>query len=82
MMLFFHSPRYHSASRLVADIDVPAFLAVIKNLIFKFITGLDTSKNVIIQGLVKIGESDLRFTSTIWKHWYRPVYVDQHFDNG
>ncbi len=32
------------------------------------------SDNAIIHGLVKIGESDLRFTSAIWRHWYKLLY--------
>ena len=48
---------------------MPAFQAIIRKLIFKFITRLDVfiARNVIIQGLVKTGESDLRFTSAIWR---------------
>ena len=75
-------PRYHRASQLFANINVLAFQAFIRHLIFAFITRLDKSENAIIQGLVKLGESDLRFTSAIWKHWYKLLYVDQHFDNG
>ncbi len=41
-----------------ANIGVPAFQGVLRNLVFKFITRLDKSDNVIIQGLVKIGASD------------------------
>ncbi len=78
--ILLHLPRYHSASQLFANIGVPAFLTVIRNLIFKFITRLDKSDNVIMQGLVKIGESDLRFTSAIWRHWYKLLY--SNFDNG
>ena len=80
MRLLLRLPRYHSASQLFANVGVPAFQAVIRNLIFKFITRLDRSENAIIQGLVR--ESDLRFTSAIWMHWYKLLYVNQHFDNG
>ncbi len=73
-------PRYHSASQLFANIGVPAFQAVLRNLVFKFVTRLDKSDNVIIQRLVKIGVSDLRFISAIWRHWYKLLY--SNFDNG
>ncbi len=43
--LLLHLPRYHSASQLFANIGVPAFQAVLKNLVFKFITRLDKSDN-------------------------------------
>ncbi len=79
MRLLLHVPRYHNASQLFANIGVPAFQAVLRNLVFKFITQLDKSDNVIIQGLVKIGESDLRFTSAILRHWYKLLY--SNFDN-
>ncbi len=80
MRLLLRLPRYHSDSQLFANIGVPAFQAVLRNLVFKFITRLDKSDNIIIQGLVKIGESDLRFTSAIWRHWYKFLY--SNFDNG
>ena len=80
MRLLLHLPRHHSASQLFANVNVPGFQAVIRNLMFKFITRLDKSENLIIRNLVKIGVSDLRFTSAIWKHWYKSLYV--HFDNG
>ena len=80
MRLLLRLPRYHSASQMFANINVPAFQAVVRNLIFKFICRLDKSENVIIQGLVKVGKSDLRFISAIWRHWYHKLYV--HFDNG
>ena len=80
MRLLLRLPRYHSASQLFANIDIQNFHTVIRNLIFKFITRLNKSENVIIQGLVKIGDSDLRFTSAIWRHWYKLLYAN--FDNG
>ncbi len=80
MRLLLRLPRYHNASQLFANIGVPAFQAVIRNLVLKFITQLDKLNNVIIQGCVKIGESDLRFTSAIWRHCYKLMY--SNFDNG
>ena len=65
-MTLLYLPRYHSASQLFADINVPAFQAVIRNLIY--ITRLDKSQNIIIQGFFLIGESDLRLTFAIWRH--------------
>ncbi len=69
MRLLLRLPRHHSASQLFANICVPAFQAVLRNLVFKFITQLDKSDNVIIQGLVKI-----------WRHWYKLLY--SNFYNG
>ncbi len=56
MKLLLCLPTYHSASQLFANIGVPAFQAVLRNLVFKFNTRIDKSDNVIIQELVKIGE--------------------------
>ncbi len=44
----------------------PSFQAVIRNLIFKFITQFNKAENALIQGLVKIGDSELRLTSVIY----------------
>ena len=71
MRLLLCLSRYRYASQLIATNDVPAFEAVIRNLILKFMTRLDKLENAIIQGLLKIGESDLRFISAIWRHRYR-----------
>ncbi len=38
MRLLLCLPRHHSASQLFANIGVPAFQAVLRNLVFKFIT--------------------------------------------
>ncbi len=65
MRLLLHLPHHHSTSQLFANVNVPGFYAVIRNLMFKFITRLDKSGNVIIRCLVKIGVSDLRFTSAL-----------------
>ncbi len=48
MRLLLRLPRYHSACQLFANIGVPAFQAVLRNLVFKYITQLDKSDNVII----------------------------------
>ncbi len=80
MRLLLRIPRHHSTSQLFVNVNVPGFCAVIRKFMFKFITRLDKSENVIIRCLVKIGVSDLRFISALWKQWYKSLYV--HFDNG
>ncbi len=45
-------PWCHSASQMFSNINVHAYQAVIRNLIFKFMCRLDKSENYIIQGLV------------------------------
>ncbi len=43
------------AGQLFANVNVPGFYAVIRNLMFKFISRLEKSENVIIICFVKIG---------------------------
>ncbi len=66
MRLLLRLLHHHSASQLFANVNVPGFYTVIRNLMLKFITRFDKSENVIIECLVKIGVSDLRFTSALW----------------
>ncbi len=47
MRLLLRLSRYHSTSQLFANIGVPAFQGVLRNLVFKFITRLDKLDNVI-----------------------------------
>ncbi len=73
-------PRFHSASQLFVNHNVPSLGAVLRNLIFKFMCRLDKSANSIIKSLVNPLVSDVRYTSKIWNHWHKALYV--HFDNG
>ncbi len=59
MRLLLHLPRHHSASQLFANVNVPGFYAVIRNLMLKFITRLNKSENVIISMSCKASISDL-----------------------
>ena len=80
--LLLRLPRYNAASQLFANIDVPTFQTVIRNLILKSITRLNRSENAITEGRVKMGEDDLRLTSATWRHWYKLLNVDEHVDSG
>ncbi len=73
-------PRCHSTSQMVANVNVPACQAVIRNLIFKFMCRLDKSENHIIQGLVCPSVSDAKYTSKTWIHWYKQLHI--HYLNG
>ena len=61
-------PRFCSASGLFVECRIPNCKAVIRNLIFRFMTRLDLSKNSIIFTILG---SDIRWTSRIRRHWVK-----------
>ena len=64
-------PRFCSASGLFVECRIPNCKAVIRNLIFRFMTRLDLSKNSIISTILV---SDIRWTSRIRRHWVKYNY--------
>ncbi len=52
MRMLLRIPQYMSASQMFAELRVPAYQVVCRNLMFKFITRLDRSENSIISYLV------------------------------
>ena len=65
-------PRYCSASGLFAECGIPNGKAVIRNLIYKFITRLSESTNDVILAILS---SDIRWTSRIRHYWVKTLYV-------
>ena len=65
-------PRYCSASGLFAECGILNGKAVIRNLIYKFITRLNESTN---DGILAILSSDIRWTSRIRHYWVKTLYV-------
>ena len=65
-------PRFCSASGLFAECRIPNCKAVIRNLIFRFMTRLDLSTNSIICTILA---SDIRWTFRIRRHWVKSLYV-------
>ena len=61
-------PRFCSASGLFAECQIPNCKAVIRNLIFRFMTQLDLSTNSIISTILV---SYIRWTSRIRRHWVK-----------
>ena len=76
MRLTLRVPRHFSASQMFAELRVPACQGVIRNLMFKFIKRIEKSNNDIIMNLVDPNRSSARYTSRLWKHWYRSLYVN------
>ena len=65
-------PRYCSASGLFAECGIPNCKAVIRSLIYKFITRLNEPTNDVI---LIILSSDIRWTSSIRRYWVKTLYV-------
>ena len=65
-------PRYCSASCLFAECGIPNCKAVIRSLIYKFITRLNESTNDVILAILS---SDIRWTSRIRRYWVKTLYV-------
>ena len=65
-------PRYCSASGLFAECGIPNCKAVIRSLIYKFITRLNESTNDVILAILS---SDIRWTSRIRRYWVKTLYV-------
>ena len=65
-------PRYCSASGLFAECGIPNCKAVIRSLIYNFITRLNESTNDVILAILS---SDIRWTSRIRRYWVKTLYV-------
>ncbi len=75
MRMLLRVPRYFSASQMFAEVNVPACQAVIRNLTHKFMVRLDKSENCIINVLINPAISSTRYTSPLWKHWYKSLHT-------
>ena len=65
-------PRYCSASGVFAECGIPNCKAVIRSLIYNFITRLNESTNDVILAILS---SDIRWTSRIRRYWVKTLYV-------
>ena len=68
-------PRWTSASSLFVTSNVPTFHAVLRNFMYKLMCRLLESKNKLIIALTDTKQSDTRYSSGLWKHWNRCLYV-------
>ena len=60
-------------SPICANLNVKSCPALIRNLIFRFMSRLNASDNNIIRSICK---SSCYYTSPMWKHWRRLLYVN------
>lgn len=73
--IFLKLPRWTSASTLFVSCNVPTFHAFMRNFMYKFMVRLVGSNNGIISALCDTRQSDTRYFSEIWKHWYQCLYL-------
>ena len=60
-------------SPICANLNVKSCPALIRNLIFRFMSRLNASDNNIIRSICK---SSCYYTSPMWKHWRQLLYVN------
>ena len=63
-------PRWSSASELFCNMGINNFQALLRNLMYRFMSRLDESQNSIIKLLTNPCLSATRYQSPFWKHWY------------
>ena len=73
--IFLKLPRWTSASEMFVTSNVSTFHAVLRNFMFKFMCRLKESNNVLSMALTGITQSDTRFSSCLWNHWRKCLYV-------
>ena len=66
-------PKRSETSPLCANLNIKSCPAVIRNLIFKFMTRLKTLDNDIIYAICS---SSCFYKSPMWKHWRKLLYVN------
>ena len=75
MRMLLRIPRLSSASKMFADVNIPACQAVVRYLNFEFSQRIDSSENMIVKMLVKPLLSSTRFTSDLWKFWFSSLLL-------
>ena len=75
LRILLRQPRWTSATRLFVNSGIPTLDAVLRNMMYGFMTRLMDSKNEIIMTLALPGMSSIRYSSSLWKHWRECLYV-------
>ena len=65
-------PKYCSASAMFAERLTPDCKAVIQNLLYKFMSRLDKSRNSLI---IAVLGTDIRWKSRIIRQWVKSLYI-------
>ena len=67
-------PRSTRASELFCSLGLTTFMALLRNLTFKFMIRLDRSLNGLIGQMTDPSRSSVRFNSTIRGHWHEILF--------
>lgn len=70
LRILFKKPRSSSAMKLFCDSGLRTLPALLRNLMFKFMSRLDESQNYIIMMLTSPRCSSVRYQSHLWTYWY------------
>ena len=68
-------PRYTSAREAFVVCGLPTLAVTIRRLVYSFKCRLLSTGNVLLHNLVDTSTSDTQFTSNIWSHWHKALYV-------
>ena len=68
-------PRWTSATEMFVTARVNTLQSVLRKIMFKFICRLNNSENLIVLELTNIAFSATRYTSLLWKHWYKCLLI-------
>ena len=74
LRILLKKPRSTRASQLFCNMDLTTFMALLRNLTFKFMSRLDCSTNFIIDLMTDPGRSSVKYTSKIWEHWHECLF--------
>ncbi len=74
LRILLKKPRSTRASGLFCELGLTTFMALLRNLTFKFMSRLDRATNELIAQLVDPSRSSVRYMSMIWEHWYESLH--------
>ena len=74
LRILLKKPRSTRASQLFCNMGLTTFMALLRNLTFKFMSRLDCSTNFIIDLMTDPGRSSVKYTSKIWEHWHECLF--------
>src|SRR4029434_1651027 len=75
LRILLKKPRSTRASQLFCKMGLTTFMVLLRYLIFKFMSRLDCSTNVIIDLMTDPGRSSVKYTSKIWEHWHECLFL-------
>ena len=74
LRILLKKPRSTRASKLFCDLGLSTFMALLRNLTYKFMCRLENSENNIISLMSDPSRSTVRYASAIWNHWHECLH--------